>query len=356
MCGNIVKLSPEIDHLVQLTRGPNSLASLQTEACHIATHAGARWQQLHYQLQQLQHSRSLGVVQKLQLASCERHFLAFYTGYSNHESMFRTALTLVSLDHLDASLNLISSSAKCCASAGDFEQALQILAWAFNWAKEEAHKDVFWPIFNATVFVCNRMGRHHEALYYAKHCSRLAAERNVEAEIQSTRFTLRNATRLAKGSLENLSYEDDLKLLSQGKLKYDSLNQFILPVDAALAYLDQSQPDCRSARACLAQAEERIVDANDYAISQFLLAQARLHLAFGQRNAARDAIMEASQLMPEADWSLAQRVNQVMTHLDLAFAHCEQKRHAVTAKTWKDFRQSSSVAVEFALTESPEAC
>ena len=318
MPSSISPLLPEVDHLIAVTSTTQSPATLQVEACQATKSSAGRWHQVHCQLKGLQKSATVTSLQKMQLASCERHFFGFFiSGYQNHESMYQSALELISFDDLHASLNLLSSSAKCCASAGDFEQSISLLNQAFEWAHEYPATPAFLPVFSAAVFVCNRMRFHQLAKKCAEHCVDITENQNWETELQMARLLSLHSARLAGFEHGELRYRSQLQLLEQGHLRYDALNQFLLTVDVALQALEQSQPDCRAAGYALAIARELNDDANDYAIAQYLLALARYHLAVGDRKNAKDAIVEAAFVLPEADLALQNQIHQMLDDLGL---------------------------------------
>lgn len=338
MSACIAPLLPEVDRLVAITRTPQSLVTLQSEACRVVKSCTGHWQQAHYQLKELQRSSEISSSQKLQLATCERHFLSSYLGYQDHQCSYQTALNLISREDYAESLNLLASSAKCCASAGDFEQAISRLNHAFEWGWRQAPTAVFFPVFAAAVFVCNRMERHTQALACAEHCYTLAESRLDESELQVSQFKRLNSGRLAGDADIGAAFKAQLELLETGCLKYDLQTQYLLPVYAALEALDRPQPDCRLAGRALSMANERIADANDYALAQYSLALAHYHLAHGQRQSAINAIVEADCIMPEADLSLKRRIRRTLIQLDLeAQLSAARPAQMVSAQSWKTF-------------------
>lgn len=348
MSSRIVQLLPEVDRLITITSTPQSLTTLQVEACRATKSSGDRWQQVHFQLKELQNCDKITSLQKLQLASCERYFFGFFnSSYKNYESMYQSALELLSFDDLNASLNLLSASAKCCASAGDFEQSMKLINQAFEWAHKHTETSAFLPVFAAAVFVCNRMTRHQFAKKCADHCIDIAEREHWETELQMALLLSTNSARLAGLEHQDLQHTSRLRLLEQGHIRYDALNQFLLTVDVALHALEQAQPDCRVAGHALAIASELSCDANDYAIAQYLLALSKYNLATGQRKNAKDAIVEAAYVLPEVDFSLTKRIHQTLAHLGMSHVRRKEEQQIVPLSklSWKRFADHINTAI-----------
>ena len=348
MLSRIVQLLPEVDRLITITSTPQSRTTLQVEACRATKSAGDRWQQVHFQLKELQSSATVTSLQKLQLASCERYFFGFFiSGYQNYESMYQSALELLSFDDLNASLNLLSASAKCCASAGDFEQSMKLLNQAFEWAPKHTETSAFLPVFSAAVFVCNRMMQHQFAKKCADHCIDIAEREDWETELQMAFLLSTNSARLAGLEHQEIQHKSRLQPLEQGRLHYDALNQFLLTVDVALHALEQAQPDCPAAGRALAIASELHGDANDYAIAQYLLALSKYNLAIGHRQGAKDAIVEAAFVLPEVDLSLKKRIHQTLDHLGLSHVRRVEERPIISLSkpSWQRFTEHINTAI-----------
>lgn len=348
MSSRIAPLLPEVDRFIAITSTPHSLTTLQVEACRITKSSGDRWQQVHFQLQELQKCDKVTSLQKLQLASCERYFFGFFnSSYKNYESMYQDALELLSFDDLNASLNLLSASAKCCASAGDFEQSMKLIIQAFEWAHKHSATSAFLPVFAAAVFVCNRMTHHQFAKKCADHCIEIAEREHWETELQMALFLSTNSTRLAGLAHPDLQHTSRLRLLEQGHIRYDALNQFLLTIDVALHALEQAQPDCRAAGHALAIASELSGDANDYAIAYYLLARAKYQLAIGQRKNAKNAIVEAAYVLPEVDFSLSKQIHQTLAHLGMSHVHKKEEQQIVplSLSSWKRFTDHINTAI-----------
>lgn len=357
MSARVFQLYPEMDHLLRVTSAPQSLAVLYTEACSIANNAGPHWQLMYTQLQGLQESPTTSTLQKLQLASCERHFLGYYGGYQQCEQHCLLGISMISPEHTQASLNLLATSSKCCASAGNFEQAFAILSLAFRWASQYALATELWPIYSAAVVICNRIKAHGRALRLSKHALLLAELRGNQTEQQLSCLKVLNSKRLMKSTQTQFSYNQQISLLEHGVLQYDSINQFLLVVHSALESLDLAQPDCLSAARALAIAQELALDANDYSLASYLLAVSRYHLAYGRRQKARDAILEAEYLMPESDPALNNAIHQTLKDLGVDFCRREQNTRSVTASTWSDFLQQSDNAIDnFQLEPMRSSC
>jgi|GEM_PF-5596590 len=338
MSASVLKLFPEIDYLLRITSTPQSLALLNTEACTVASNAGPRWQLMHNQLQKLLHSTHINTLQKLQLASCERHFIGYYGDFRKSESNYLRALGAISHEHLDASLNLLATSSKCCAAAGNFERAIDILSLAFTWAPLHASTIKFWPIYSAAAVVCNRMTAHDYAVHFAEHASRLAEQRNIAVELQLTRLNTLNSYRYLNNSSCQQLYADQLAELEGGDIRYDNINQFLLLVHAALAALDRPQPDCLTAGRALAMAQDMALEANDYCLAHYLLAVSRYQLAYGQRQKAKDAILEAEYLVSESDIAFSDAIAKTLKDLGI-YNRCSHKpiENPVSTSTWQLF-------------------
>lgn len=348
MSSRVVQLLPEVDRLIKITSTPQSLTTLQVEACRATKSSGDRWQQVHFQLKELQSSDTVTSLQKLQLASSERYFFGFFiSGYQNYESMYQSALRLLSFDDLNASLSLLSSSAKCCASAGDFQQSIKLLNQAFEWAHKHTKTSAFLPVFSAAVFVCNRMMHHQFAKKCADHCVEIAERERWETELQMALLLSTYSARLVGLEHQELQHKSRLQLLEQGHLRYDALNQFLLTVDVALHALEQAQPDCRAAGHALAVARELHGDANDYAIAQYLLALSKYHLAIGHLQSAKDAIVEAAFVLPEVDLSLSKRIHQTLNHFGMNHIRREEEQQIVplSKPSWQRFANHINTAI-----------
>ncbi|MGB0864888.1 MAG: hypothetical protein ACPGSC_00170 [Granulosicoccaceae bacterium] len=344
MSPNSAKLLPEVSALLELTRGPQSLTVLQAEAIAATKTSAGNWQEAHLQLRELQNSSELTAAQKLQLASCERHYLTLFAGYENYQACFQSAAALLSTEHLGASINLLCTTARNGACAGNFEHALEQLTQAFEWILSEQLCESHTTVFSTAVFVCNRMGQHQLALKFARINFNIARFLQIEIELQMANFIRLNCYRLTGQGREKSGYQWLLKQLEKGRLKFDTVNQFLVPVYAARAALDKSQPDCRSARRSLDRASQMGADASDYAMSQYLVALACYQLAYGEKQQAQDATLEAEFVLNEADVSLKQRIASLRHHLGLSHVQSNQQIEYKQASevTWLRFFSRSN--------------
>lgn len=347
MSAPIQQIHPLIEKLVQVSSGQRSNASLHAVSNRLVCDAGPDWQMLYHQLQSMQQSPFLMPNQKLHLASCERYFLTFFYGYKDYKSMYGSAIDLVSTHHLEASLNLLTSSAKCCASAGDFDQAVGFLNQCLSMAISCKKPVDTWPVFNAAVFIFNRMHRHQLAQTFAQHCVMLANYQGDKTEQQISQFILLNSKRLLGGYNLQSQYRTQLSLLNKGNMSYEGVNQFLLAVYAAHHALDQEQPDCKSANKYLAGALERIDEASDYSVSQYLLAQTKNQLAQGRTQHAKDAVTEALFVLHDTDLPLALAIKQHMRYLGLKVPECciTDQYTPVKPMIWQQFERLSKIVI-----------
>lgn len=326
MSSRSVSLLPQVHGLVEATAPLQSLPSLQVNAVNATRGIGQNWQKAYQQLHNLQDSDELQRAQKLQLASCERHFLSFYVGFDNCERVYHLAAPLLSRDELLASTNLLCSCAQNSACGGDFERALGHLSEALDWVRDEPLGTAHASVFGTAVFVSLRMGENTLAQQLTQTYFEITRHLQLEIDLQLAQFKRLNCNRLLGIERHSAGYQLLLKKQEKGLLKIDALNLFLLPVYAAHAALDMDQPDCRGAARAIAIAATLTEDASDYALAQYLSAQARLRLAQGDQQGARNAVVEAECVFAEADVSLRRQLELQRLHLGLGDAVPDERR------------------------------
>jgi hypothetical protein len=193
-----------------------------------------------------------------------------------------------------------------------------------------------WVVMRRSGLYFNKIGQHRRAQACALESYHIAQYLGDESLQQTSRFSVLNSTRL-KGHFDVSSqYAQHYKSFTQGKLFYSDLNQYLIPIYAALHLMDLSQ-DNKMIRGLLGASNECIPD--EYTRLNNKLAWARYNHLRGRVHQARTQVRELTEEfdLSSIDIPVMGPLLSLANELGIEVKNLELP--SITPASWKQWRQ-----------------